>query len=93
MNKRTMAYECTGLHMQEQGLLFSNPARACRHPALPGTLPALLPIGCRQGSRHTAAHSLTHLLTVILCKLIQQPRPLLPSEVSQEGGQDGADMF
>lgn len=37
--------------------------------------------------------TVTHLLTVILSKFIQKPGPLLPSQVAQEGSQDGTDML
>lgn len=35
----------------------------------------------------------TNLLTVILCELVQESASLLGLEISQHGGDDGADVF
>jgi hypothetical protein len=37
--------------------------------------------------------TVTHLLTVIFREFIQEPGPLLPSQVAQEGSQDRTDML
>lgn len=35
----------------------------------------------------------TNLLTVILCELVEESASLLGLEISQHGGDDGADVF
>lgn len=35
----------------------------------------------------------TNLLTVVLCELVEESAPLLGLEISQHGGDDGADVF
>lgn len=37
--------------------------------------------------------TLTNLLTVVLCELIEKSASLLGLEISQHGGDDGADVF
>lgn len=34
-----------------------------------------------------------HLLTVVLCELVEESASLLGLEISQHGGDDGADVF
>lgn len=35
----------------------------------------------------------TYLLAVVLCELVEEPASLLGLEISQHGGDDGADVF
>lgn len=79
--------ECAGPYRQAQELLFRNSVNARRHPAI---IKRPLSPAAQRLQTHIPH---THLLTVILCEFIQQPCPLLPSQVSQKGGQDGTDMF